>query len=408
MKTVFFFSWQHLWSMKNKAGAPSYHHTINYYINSEDWDVYLFTADSSNRDLSIANDDKVFVFSDKPIVEKVSSISKINHISLPVKHKDYTKWAVDKASAIIEKTNKDKILLYGYEIWGVEAAKRLSEKYDLPLVTRFQGTILSYEKHNLVNRVIHYPHYEALETPADLIVMTDDGTMGDITLKDLGNTSHTLFLRNGLDLYNQFRNIYNNKNQINIKKELGIEDKYALLMASRLTSWKRVDRGIRALKKVLEARKDVVLIIAGDGDSRSDLEELTKELELDKNVIFLGSVPQSELYKYMLCADVFLSLYDLGNLGNPTFEAMLMRMPIIALNGGSTSSVLHNGENAVLLEYEDEQRIPEEIIALFDNEEYRERIRGNAYEYAVNNFYSWETRMKIEENAILKMMEMRK
>ena len=222
----------------------------------------------------------------------------------------------------------------------------------------------------------------------------------------MGNESHTLFLRNGLDLYDQFEQIYENCDIDEIKKQLKIpEDSFILLMASRLTSWKRVDRGIKALKTVLENRKDVILIIAGDGDSRSKLETLAADYGIQDHVVFLGSVPQSKVYQYMICADVFLSLYDLGNLGNPTFEAMLMKTAIIALNGGDTSTVIHNGENGILLEYEQEKDIPKAIEKLLNDDEYRNKISDNAFRFAKENFYSWKTRMKLEEEEILKLFK---
>ena len=405
MKTILFFSWQHLWSMKNKAGAPSYHHTISYYIESDEWDVYLFSADDSNKELKTYLDGKVFLFRDSEAIEKISTVSKINHLSLPIKHRHFTKWAVRKASDIIDKTDGE-IVLYGYEVWGVEAARQLSEKYGLPLVTRFQGTIISYEKHSLLNRLIHYPHYGALETKADLVIMTDDGTMGDKTLKELGNTSHTLFLRNGLDLYENYELIHRESDRSRLREEMGIaKDEHILLMASRLTSWKRVDRGIWAVKALRERMDNVRLLIAGDGDSRAGLESLAKELKVDDIVQFLGSIPQSRLYRYMIAADVFLSLYDLGNLGNPTFEAMLMRKAIITLNGGATASVIHHNENGILLEYSEEKKIPDAIEAVLTDETLKKRIEDGAYSFAVENFYSWGTRMKVEEDAIAEIVK---
>ena len=408
MKTIVFFSWQHMWSMKNKAGAPSYHHTISYYIESGNWDVYVFSADSSNKELSIYQDGKVQIFQDIDLIEKVSRKNRINHIALPIKHKHFTKWAVREASKIINSA-KDEVVVYGYEVWGVKAAEILSKKYNIPLITRFQGTILSYEKHSITNRIIHYPHYEALETKSDLVIMTDDGTMGEKTLKELGNTSPILFLRNGLDLYEKYEDIHKNNDTEKLKHELNINaNEHILLMASRLTSWKRVDRGIKALDKLLEKRNDVRLIIAGDGDSRKSLEALAEKLGRKEKITFLGSIPQAELYRYMLCADVFLSLYDLGNLGNPTFEAMLMRRAIIALNGGDTAKVIHDGQNGVLLEPSEESMIPDCIEKLLTDEKYRNRLAEAAYEFAVKHFYTWKTRLEKEEKKIVEVISQKK
>ena len=402
MKTIIFFSWQHLWSMKNHAGAPSYHHTITYYMNSADWDVYLFTADETNMELDSVKSGRVFLYKSSPVVNAVMAKPKVNMLVRHKKHRDFTRWAVREASKIIKKKKAADCYLYAYEVWGVLAAGLLAGKYQLPLITRFQGTILSFEKHNLFHRLIRYPHFEALETKADLIVMTDDGSMGDDTLKSLHNDSPVLFLRNGLDLYETYEKVIAETDTSRIRKKLGFgENDRILLMASRLTGWKRVDRGILALSEVVKSEPGVRLVIAGDGDERRSLEELAAKLNVLSHVKFLGSVPQKKLYQYMLAADLFLSLYDFSNLGNPVFEAMLMGRTIIALNVGATQTVLRHGQNGILINEKEQHRIPQEIIKFLRDKKESERLAGNAYKYAVSHFYSWTERMGREEAAIL-------
>lgn len=399
MKTLLVFSWTHLWSMRKGAGAPSYHHTITHYIESADWDVYLFTADATNLDLSIAQEGKVRLYKVSDKIEKGLAYPKINMICKYLKHNRYIKWAEKEADQVINR--KDDFYVYGYEIWGVAAAKKIADKYNFPLITRFQGTVLCGEKDTLKNKIKRYPHYEALQTPADLVVMTDDGTFGDEVLKRIGNNSKCLFIRNGLDLFDRYKEIMRNTDVSEVKKELDIKhSERVLLMSSRLTSWKRVERGIAALKEVLAVRNDVKLVIAGDGDAKEFLENYANKLEVTEHVLFLGSVLQNRLYRYMLASDIFMSLYDIGNLGNPTFEAMLMRRPIIALNNGATGTVLHNNENCMLLEVEEIYKLPETINYLLDHEEKRQEIANRAFQFAVQNFYSWDERMKREEAAI--------
>lgn len=403
-KKIIFFSWTHLWSMKNGAGAPSYHHTISYYINSPDWDVYLFTADSTNLDLSIAGSDKLHLFTAPKILEYGMKIPKLNLLFRPLKLRAYNEWAEREIEKNI--TNWDNTYIYAYEIWGVEIAQKISAKHNCPLITRFQGTVLINKDNTFVNRLINYPHYEALSANADLIIMTDDGTDGKNVLEKLGNNSPCLFIRNGLDLYERYEYIHKNEIRDKVRKELNIHaDEKILLMASRLTSWKRVERGIDALKGVLKIRQDVRLMIAGDGDQRAWLEHYAENKGVLNHVTFLGSVLQNYLYKYMKAADVFLSLYDLTNLGNPVFEAMLMKCPIISINNGATNTVLHDGDNCCLVEEDKLEEIPIFIHELLNNSQKKEKLVENAYVYAQKNFYNWEKRMQIEENAIISLDE---
>ena len=144
--------------------------------------------------------------------------------------------------------------------------------------------------------------------------------------------------------------------------------------------------------------------MAGDGKELSNLRALAKKLGISKAVIFLGGVPQNMIYKYMLVSDIFLSLYEMGNLGNPIFEAMLMGKAIITLNNGGTGSVIKNEENGILLEEDQLEKLPDKIIELFEDEQKREKIAGGAFRYAEENFYTWERRLNIEEKNILQLM----
>lgn len=407
MRNIYFFSWTHLWSMRSGAGAPSYHHTIMYYINSPDWNVHLFTADATNLELDIANEGKVHLFQASDFVERGLLHSKVNQVYKRIKNREFVRWAEKEAEKVIDTDGENYV--YAYEIWGVEAAKKIARKYQFPLITRFQGTVLCSEKDTLKNRIRRYPHYEALKTPADLIVMTDDGTFGDEVLHRLGNNSKCLFIRNGLDLYSCYRKIRETTNTEDVRQHLSVDGKEKiLLMASRLTSWKRVDRGITALKEVLKVRRDIRLLIAGDGDSKKSLEKYAAEIGVIDHVTFLGSVLQKELYKYMLASDIFMSLYDIGNLGNPTFEAMLMGRPIIALNNGATYTVLQDGVNSRLLNVGDIDQLPGLILHLFSHPEECEFIAKGALQYAEENFYTWDGRMRCEENAVLATKNSRK
>ena len=59
----------------------------------------------------------------------------------------------------------------------------------LPLVTRYQGTVMHLA---LGDRMLYYRRYEealALKTPAELHIMTDDGTQGDEVLARLNPAS---------------------------------------------------------------------------------------------------------------------------------------------------------------------------------------------------------------------------
>lgn len=235
--------------------------------------------------------------------------------------------------------------------------------------------------------------------------MTNDGTQGDKVLQQLGvDMRKVRFWLNGVD-WNLFRSMPDPEQ---VKEFLGVSGKHVLMCISRLVSWKRVERSIEALPGIVEQYPNTVLIIVGDGPERRRLEQLATALGVKEHVRFEGAIPHSEVPKYLAAADIFLSFYDWSNVGNPLLEAMMAGKCIVTLNNGDTAKFIKNGENGILLEYEDLPRLPEVIKNLLANEELRNRLGANARKFAEKNFWSWEERIEAEIAEVSRLIEQSK
>lgn len=99
--------------------------------------------------------------------------------------------------------------------------------------------------------------------------------------------------------------ILNYKPKKDIKKELGLEGKRIILNIGRLDPRKRIDVLIKAFSKLYEKYDDVYLLIGGTGEEERNLKKLAKDLGIDDRVIFLGYIPEDELFDYYASCDVF-------------------------------------------------------------------------------------------------------
>lgn len=99
--------------------------------------------------------------------------------------------------------------------------------------------------------------------------------------------------------------ILNYKPKRDIKKELGLEGKRIILNIGRLDPRKRIDVLIKAFSKLYEKHDDVYLLIGGTGEEEQNLKKLAKDLSIDDRVIFLGYIPEDELFDYYASCDVF-------------------------------------------------------------------------------------------------------
>ncbi|WP_368731575.1 glycosyltransferase family 4 protein [Calderihabitans maritimus] len=253
-----------------------------------------------------------------------------------------------------------------------------------------------------------WDHVLGLKIPTDLVIMTNDGTQGNRVLEQLGvKTDRVRFWINGVDW--ELFEVMPDKDEA--RRNLGIDRKWVLLTVSRLIGWKRVERSIRALPEVVKEYSDVILIVVGDGPERAYLEKLTKELGMENHVRFEGAVGRKEIPKYFAAADIFLSLYDWSNVGNPLLEAMMAGKCIVTLNNGDTGKFIENGYNGVLLEYEELQKLPEVIKRLLADEGCRKQLGKNARRFAKEYFWTWQERMDAEVKEVsnlIKQWERRK
>jgi len=300
-------------------------------------------------------------------------------------------------------------LLYGLNCQGALPASLLGRLFHIPVVTRFHGVAtrpegLSRWRH----RLWHLDEIAGLRAPSRAVVVTNDGTRGDETLKRLGVPPERVYYwMNGFDVADL--RCPEGYDAARFKAEVGLEGKHVVLMLCRLAGSKRVDRGIVAVADLVHrcGRRDVVLLVAGAGGKRGELEALCRRLGVEPFVRFLGAVPHSEAYKYYTIADVFLNLYDVSNLGNPLIEAMYFGKPIVTIDDGSTAVLLRDQENAILV---DPARIAEElprwISALLADRSLRETLGKAARATFDEKVLTWQARMALEERLLRQVQEM--
>jgi len=386
-----------LWSMGRGKGAPSFYRTVTGYLDAG-WAVTLIMPKDSPENFIQVKNLNIIEYRNGLFL-KLFGIKKVGFVARLI----YAWYCTFLFYYLGIKEGRDADIIYAYEVNAVKAGKMLSQSFKVPLVTRFQGTILSQHKNTYINRLRFYPHYHALKTPADITIMTDDGSLGDKVLEKLGNKStYRFFWKNGVNIDYQS---LTDDNSDGVRKQHGISsDEKILLTVSRLVGWKRVDRAIIAMKCITESYPKCKLVIVGDGPERENLEKLSNELGLHDDVIFTGSVSHDKVSTYMYAADVFLSLYDISNVGNPLLEAMLIGKAIVTLNVGDTKNLISHEKTGLLLSLEEIDKLPQKVIDLLRNPSKTSKLGENAREFALQHFWTWEERIKREIIEVEKLL----
>jgi glycosyltransferase involved in cell wall biosynthesis len=307
----------------------------------------------------------------------------------------FPKLAAQHAERVTSREAVD--VVYAYEVHGALAARLLKHSPGVPTVARFQGTVMYPALNSPLLRLRRYEEVLALRLPADLYIMTDDGTRGDdvLTRTNPAALPKLRFWRNGLDLPSLQPSGEEERRQL--RQAFGLrEDAFVLLTTSRLAAWKRVDRAIEALPAIVREVPNVMLVVVGDGEERFNLERLATDIGVKDHVLFAGAVRQSAVAQYTRCADVFLAVADLSNVGNPLLEAMACGLAVVAVDAGDTRDLVRDGETGLLLPAGRPESIASAVASLVHDSTLRHRIAAGAREYAETHFWTWEARLGAE------------
>jgi glycosyltransferase involved in cell wall biosynthesis len=325
--------------------------------------------------------------------------SKLRHLKFP--QAAYMWSCLRRTLRLLRHTKVD--LVYGAGPWGVTVAGIAAYMRRLPRVSRLYGSLLYFDR--LRGRMewlnSQYPWEVAVfKWPGDALIMTNDGTRCDLLAERFGTDPRkAFFLLNGVD-----KKVPGDTDAVRaaVRRRLGVPERSVMLATvSRLAPWKRVDRAIRAAAALQAQQLPCRLFIVGDGPSRPDWEALSHSSGAASLVTFLGELPHQEALEVLRSTDVFLSLYDFSNLGNPLIEAMVAGRCIVSLADGSLDGIITDGHDGILLEPETlESELPAQLAALIRDSELRQRLGASARRRAATTFWTWDERIAAETHII--------
>ena len=147
-----------------------------------------------------------------------------------------------------------------------------------------------------------------------------------------------------------------------------------LAFAGRLTAQKSLEVALDALAAV----DGVELVIAGDGDTRSNLEQRAARLGLADRVRFLGPQPRERVLELFRAADASLLSSSWENFPHTVVEALAVGTPVVATRVGGVGEVVHDGENGLLVPAGDSAALADGIRRFFADPELQARLRAAA------------------------------
>lgn len=165
--------------------------------------------------------------------------------------------------------------------------------------------------------------------------------------------------------------------QRDLRAELGIAPGAPVIAtAAVLRPEKRLDLMIDAHARVLASIPDAHLVIAGDGDCRSDLERQARELGSDRQVHFLGT--RDDVDSILRDADVGALASDREGSPLIVFECMAADTPLVATAVGGLPDVVEHGRTGLLVPRRDAVALADALVELLCDRARRATIAAAA------------------------------
>lgn len=188
----------------------------------------------------------------------------------------------------------------------------------------------------------------------------------------IGNERTRLAIPNGIDA----ARIRPQRARDEVRADLGVrEDEIMCLTTGRLAKQKGIDVLLRALA-TLQYEANLCSILAGDGEERTSLEQMARDLRLSQKVVFLGF--RTDLGDLFSAADMVVlpSLWE--GLSISLLEAMAAGKPIITTDIGSNMEVVRGGEAARIVHAGSVSELAEAMANLASDRKLREELGSNA------------------------------
>lgn len=277
-------------------------------------------------------------------------------------------------------------VIHAQHIWILSG---LLKDYGIPyIITSHGAEFITYKKTHTFDKY----GFDAVAGCKKIIAISDDN-IKEIVDKFPEAKDKIIYIKNG---YNSQDFYEKNLNREEVLERFSINGKYEkiVLFVGRVSKMKGLDTLFKAAK--IYEKDNILTLIAGDGEYRSELENLKQNLCL-KNIVFLGSKNHKDLNDLYNIADVLVLPSRKEALPLVAIEALACGTPAVVTNQFGMADIIIK-DVGLTFEMDDDIMLAEQINKILNKEILFDK--SAIINYAKNN-YSQETLI----NKLIKIFE---
>ena len=264
----------------------------------------------------------------------------------------------------------------------------LQEQYDVAIDYQGQGSFPTYYVAHKVNayKKLSWVHndFSIVNQPTDWIESLYQCYDKVVSVSQKAKEALILMFPQCIDkadvCYNvlPISTIKENAQRFSVAGEEGIN----IVTVGRLAYQKGYDVAFKAVKKLKDKGYQINYFVVGEGEQREDLERLAKELDLYKNVQFVGF--ESNPYPYIKMCDIYLQPSRFEGFCITLGEAKVLGKPIITADFAGADEQIVNEIHGLIVKCDVEQ-ISAALIRMLEEPGLMKRFQDNLANISVQD-----------------------
>ena len=183
-----------------------------------------------------------------------------------------------------------------------------------------------------------------------------------------------------------------------LAEKYGLANKTVVGWIGSLVGWSGIESLTDAARHILQTRPNVCLMMVGGGKNQEFFREQLQTGDHADRVILPGTVPHSDVPRYLSCMDVVLAPYPKLDFWYASsmkiFEYMSTGKTVLATDVGQVGEIIEDGVNGFLFDPDKNGELRQKIVTLVDSPEARQRVGAQARR-DIEQKWNWDNNAKM-------------